>query len=125
MKLLQFKTTLALLVFGAGCTALLAPACHASVNTECNNTCAQLNKCTGAAQTNCSVSCNNLDTVVAASGCGASYDDAANCYGGVTDVCTDHSCDAKRNSAIACICTYCLTHSGDTACAGQPCMLGG
>jgi len=89
---------------------------------KCKSLCDDDKKCADASDAtknrDCTKSCDDLDKVSDAGGCGSQKSDWLDCADGVKDKCstTDMSCNDKATALFTCITTYCLAHPDDSTC---------
>lgn len=90
-----------------------------SPTSECENLCAEANKCPGATQTtDCAATCMQSQTEAAAANCSSQYDDFLSCAAGVTDACstTTNPCANQETAFLACLVNYCAQTPTPASC---------
>jgi hypothetical protein len=94
--------------------AFLALGCGA----DCMSLCEDRKECKGADRDeDCSVDCNELESLVEKASCEDQFDDLLACEGEQEDICRadENACDAESQAYSDCITEYCTDHLTDCA----------
>jgi len=89
--------------------------------TACESLCAEVNKCPGATQADCSTSCASSQ-VPGATTCASEYSSFLSCADGVADVCSQSpssACATQLSAQKSCVATYCASNPKAEGCSSS------